>query len=117
MPLCTPPPHKPPDGIQRTLTVPQLTHPNHPSHLLVKHLKAATVLLRLAGIPETARAVQDAREGFKVKVGAPDAQFEVADLGQRGVLAAGAEEVAEGGEGDEAGAALVEEGEGFFVVG
>ena len=38
------------------------------------------------------------------------------DLGESGVLAAGAQEVAERGEGDARGAALVEEGEGFFVV-
>lgn len=38
------------------------------------------------------------------------------DFCEGGVLAAGAEEVAEGGEGDARGAALVEESEGFFVV-
>lgn len=42
---------------------------------------------------------------------------EVFDFGVGGVLTAGAEEVAEGGEGDAAVTTLVEEGEGFFVVG
>ena len=46
-----------------------------------------------------------------------NALFQIADLGQRGVLAAGAQEVAEGFEGDAPVAALVEEGKGFFVVG
>lgn len=42
--------------------------------------------------------------------------LEVCDLSERWVLAAGAEEVAQGVDGDASGAALVEEGEGFFVV-
>lgn len=41
---------------------------------------------------------------------------EIFDFGVGGVLTAGAEEVAEGGEGDAAVTTLVEEGEGFFVV-
>ena len=42
--------------------------------------------------------------------------LEVADLSEGGVLAAGAEQVAEGVELDAPRAALVEEGEGFLVV-
>ena len=42
--------------------------------------------------------------------------LEVADLGEGRVLAAGAQQVAEGVELDASSAALVEEGEGFFVV-
>lgn len=45
-----------------------------------------------------------------------DRSLQVTDLSERRVLAARAQEVAERVEGDTAVAALVEEGEGFFVV-
>jgi hypothetical protein len=44
------------------------------------------------------------------------ALLKIANLGQRWVLAAGAQEVTEGFELNSAGAALVEQREGFFVV-
>lgn len=44
------------------------------------------------------------------------ALFKIANLGQRWILAARAQQVAEGFELDSAGAALVEQREGFFVV-
>ena len=43
--------------------------------------------------------------------------LQIPNLRQRGILAAGAQQVAEGVEGDAAVAAFVEEGEGFFEVG
>ena len=49
--------------------------------------------------------------------GRAKALFEICNLGERWVLAACAEEVTEGVTGDAPGATLVEELEGFFVVG
>lgn len=122
----------------RGLTVSQLSNANKPSQILIKHLESATVFLRFAGVTESARAVEHFLEGVEVnyhqhklastkpfricflgareRTIATDRSLQITDFGQRRVLAAGAQEVAERVEGDAAVAALVEEGEGFFVV-
>lgn len=47
-------------------TVAKLPHPDKPSHVLVKHLESATVLFWIAGLAETAGAVEDFEEGVEV---------------------------------------------------
>ena len=47
-------------------TISQLPNPNESCHILVKHLKAATILLWLARVAETAWAVEDFLEGFEI---------------------------------------------------
>jgi hypothetical protein len=47
-------------------TVAQLSHTNEPRHILIKDLETATILLRLAGIPETTRTVEDLQKGIEV---------------------------------------------------
>jgi hypothetical protein len=47
-------------------TVAQLSHANESRHILIKHLETATILLRLTGIPETTRTVEDLQEGIEV---------------------------------------------------
>lgn len=109
-------------------------------HVLVEHLEATAVFLGLAGIAEAAGAVQDALEGLEIDCATAksaaalhpnnssgiagglltvtsDILLEVLDLGEGGVLAAGAEQVAEAFEGDTAVATLVEQGESLLVVG
>lgn len=120
-------------------TVSQLSNTNKPSQILVKHLESATVFLRFARVTESAGAVEDFLKGVKVdcqllaQIRPPfsfawfrfwgskrtitaDRSLQITNLGERGVLAAGAQEVAERVKGDAAVAALVEEGESFFVV-
>ena len=121
--------------------IPELAHADKTRQILIKHLEAAAVFLRLAGVAEAARAVEDAREGVKVdypnmpelvaesvwagRVGGgwvlltvrADLLLEIADFRQCGILSTCAQEVAEGVEGDAAVAAFVEEGEGFLEVG
>lgn len=77
----------------------QLPDPNPPRHLLIKHLKATNILLRLSRIPEPSRPVQDALESRVVEVWrvVQTTGLQVGDLCVGRVLAAGAEEVAEGG--------------------
>jgi hypothetical protein len=102
--------------------------------VLVKHLEAANVLLDIEWFTEPAGAVEDLGEGFEVDCGellvgatarrgsreltvCANAALQVANLSERGVLPACAQQVAERGAVDFAVAALVEELEGFAVVG
>ena len=118
---------------------------DEPAAVLVEHLEAADVLFDIKGLAEAAGAVQDLGEGVEVDctavrlacgveaaqpgrragitigaerrtVGAHTA-LEVCDLGQCGVLSAGAQQVAQRAAVDAPVAALVEELEGFAVVG
>lgn len=47
-------------------TISQLPNPNKPRHILIKHLKATTILLRFARVAETTWAVEDFLEGFEI---------------------------------------------------
>jgi len=112
--------------------------------VLVEDLEAADVFFDVEGFAEAAGAVEDFAEGFKVdwrgsaavrgRAGGvrterwgrkrrveltvcADTTLQIANLGERGVLPAGAQQVAQGALFDAAVAALVEELEGFAVVG
>lgn len=50
----------------RKHTVSQLSDTNKPGHILIKDLESTTVLLRLAGLTETARAVEDFQERVEI---------------------------------------------------
>jgi hypothetical protein len=50
----------------KKLTVSQLTNTDETRHILIKHLETATILLGLARITETTRAVEDLQEGIEV---------------------------------------------------
>lgn len=52
-------------------TISQLPNPNKPRHILIKHLKPTTILLRLARVTEAARAVEDLLEGFEINYAIP----------------------------------------------
>ena len=47
-------------------TITQLPNTNKPSHILIKHLKATTILLRLAWVAEAAGAIEDFGEGVEI---------------------------------------------------
>lgn len=47
-------------------TVAQLSHTNEPRHILIKHLETTTILLRLTGIAETTRTVENLQEGIEI---------------------------------------------------
>jgi hypothetical protein len=53
-------------GKGKKLTVSQLTNTDETRHILIKHLETATILLGLARITETTRAVEDLQEGIEV---------------------------------------------------
>ena len=60
-------------------TISQLSNPNESCHILVKHLKAATILLWLARVAETAWAVEDFLEGFEINCCLPKQLASVPD--------------------------------------
>lgn len=125
----------------------ELAHADEAREVLVEDLEATAVLLGLAGVAEAAGAVEHAGEGVEVDCCVAllvDARLissfalkaiayvsgawgrhtitsylalKVADLGLGRVLAAGAQQVAEGVKLHAPGAALVEEGEGLLEVG
>lgn len=114
----------------------ELADADEACHVLVEDLESAAVLLGDAGVAEAAWPVQDALEGLEVDCQSKSAPYplppqthvvkltlaadillEVLDLGERGVLAAGAKEVAQIGEDDATVAALVVQGESLLVVG
>jgi len=118
--------------------IPELPNTNEARQILVEHLESATVLLRLAGIAEAVRTVEDAGEGVVVdwiQSAYSRPRFEcrrarslqltitahlplqLLDLCQRRVLPTRPQQVAQVVQRDAAVAALVEEGEGLLEVG
>lgn len=122
----------------------ELANADEACHVFIKHLKATAIFLGLARVAESARSVQDALERLEVDCGgrmsaslritssgpslaqgaavkaptfASKALFQLLDLGQRGVLAAGSQQIAERVDGAAAVAALVEQGKCLLVVG
>lgn len=116
-------------------TIAQLSDTNITRQVLIKHLEPTHKLIRFARVTEAVGTVEDLKEWFKVhcilisylySTGKNGEELTVS-LGGRvvdqvfnfsvgRVLTAGAEEITEWGERDTAITALVEEGEGFFVV-
>jgi hypothetical protein len=121
------------NGIKQTIA--QLSDTNITRQVLIKHLEPTHKLIRFARVTEAVGAVEDLKKWFKVhyifisylySTGKHEEELTVS-LGGRvvdqvfnfsvgRVLTAGAEEITEWSERDTAITALVEEGEGLFVV-